>query len=240
MIDIHCHIIPGVDDGSASMESTIAMLCDAVSQGASTFFATSHSEAFTVWGEEVFNRFDNMKKRLSRLFSNVEVYLGCEVLCDRENMTEVLENLHTGRLPSMNRTDYVLTEFSKETDWETVEFCVSRLRRQNWIPIIAHAERYDKLLGRMDAIDRLRELGCIIQLNIYSLEPTRPDAQRDWARQLVLEKKVDFLGTDMHGIGVRMPSITQGMLWLEENCEATYLDAIVWENATEKLIKREK
>lgn len=238
MIDIHAHIIPAVDDGSTSMESTIGMLCDAVGQGADTFFATPHSEAFLTLGKEVERRFDNMKLRLGRLFSTVEVYLGCEVLCNTENMEEVTEALRTGRIPTMNRTEYVLVEFSKETDWETVRFCVTKLRQQNLIPIIAHLERYDALQNRMDAVNWLREQGCGIQLNVYSLESTRPEAGRDWARRLILEEKVDFLGTDMHGIGVRMPSISQGMLWLEENCEDAYLDAIVWENAREKLLKQ--
>ena len=139
----------------------------------------------------------------------------------------------------MNRTSCVLAEFYKEASWETVKFCVSQLRDQNWIPIIAHAERYEALQNRMEAIDWLREHGCLIQLNVYSLEQTQPEHSRNWARRLVAEQKADFLGTDMHGTGIRMPSITQGLLWLEETCDPEYLDALLWKNAEDKLIKNE-
>jgi len=238
MIDIHSHIIPGVDDGSESMESTISLVNDAVSQGARAFFATPHSRAFCNYGENVTQRYEQMKAYIQRLFPNVDVYLGCELLCSKEDMEEIKLALHSGVMPTMNNTNYVLVEFYKEVDWETIKFCISALRLMDKIPIVAHVERYASLVGCMDTIDALRDMECLFQLNVYSLESIQPEHSREWARRLILEKKVDFLGTDMHGFRVRMPSITQGMLWLEENCDREYRDAIAWKNAEEKLIKQ--
>ena len=236
MIDIHSHIIPGVDDGSVSMEATIFMVCEAVQQGATAFFATSHSRAFLENGEEVRRRFDTMKNRLGRLFSN-RVYLGCEVLCSREEMPRLTEAIRSNIIPTMNDTACVLTEFCEEADWETVKFCVEELLRQGYVPILAHVERYGTLKDRMDRVNWLRQQGCLIQLNVYTLEETQPESDRDWARQLVSDRKVDFLGTDMHGTGIRMPSIAQGLGWLEEHCDPVYQDALLWRNAEERLIK---
>lgn len=236
MIDIHSHIIPGVDDGSASMEATIFMVYEAVQQGATAFFATSHSSAFLENGEEVHRRFDTMKKRLGRLFSN-KVYLGCEVLCSKEKMPELTEAIRNKTIPTMNDTACVLIEFWEEADWETVEFCVAELLRQGCTPILAHVERYGALKDRMDRVNRLRQQGCLIQLNVYALEETQPEPERNWARQLVADRKVDFLGTDMHGTGIRMPSIAQGLGWLEAHCAPDYQDALLYENAEKILIK---
>lgn len=236
MIDIHSHIIPNVDDGAESLESAMMLVGSAVDQGATAIFATPHSEAFGQHENDVLQKYARLKALARRWFPGVRIYLGCELLCAKENMETVAQQLLRGELPTMNGTDYVLTEFAKETDWDTIEFCVSALRRLNRIPIIAHAERYQALAGSVEAICRLREMGCLIQLNVYSLESVQPEIHRDWARQLILARQVDFLGTDMHGYYVRMPSITQGMLWLRENCEPEYLDAITRKNAEEKLL----
>lgn len=234
MIDIHSHIIPGVDDGAESLEITVSLVDRAREQGATTFFATSHSYAFLESGKNANARYEKMKTVLQNLFPDVQIYLGCEILCTRENMETIIQKLNGGILPAMNNTRYVLTEFYGEASLDTIRFCASALLTEKWIPIIAHTERYSALRNRSDEVDCLRKLGCQIQLNVYALESDNPN--RDWARQLVLEKKVDYLGTDMHGYWVRVPSITQGMDWLEENCDREYLDAVAWKNARDRLI----
>lgn len=237
IVDIHSHIIPAVDDGSESMEMTISLINRACSQGATAFFATSHSDAFYRTGENVLHRYQNMREQLHALFPHVDIFIGCEVLCSKETISQIGQDLRTGVLPSMNNTRYVLIEYCQDEEWDTIQFCVSALLLQNWIPIIAHAERYKALCNNPDRICWLRETGCRIQLNIYSLESIQPDAVRDWARRMILENYVDFLGTDMHSYWVRTPSITQGMQWLEENCPHGYLEKITWKNAEDMLIK---
>lgn len=238
MIDIHSHIIPNVDDGADSMESAMLLAGSAAAQGATAIFATPHSFAFSRHENEVLQKYDRLKALLHSRLPQLKLYLGCELLCTKENIQTVGQQLLAGVLPTMNGTDYVLAEFAERAEWDTVEACVSALLDRNRVPIIAHAERYPSLTGSMDAIRRLRELGCLIQLNVYSLESIQPEGPREWARRLVREKQVDFLGTDMHGYWVRMPSITQGMLWLTENCDPAYLDAITRKNAEEKLLVR--
>ena len=83
----------------------------------------------------------------------------------------------------------------------------------------------------MDLVDRFRELGALIQLNAYSLFDEIDESIKNWARRLVQERKVDFLGTDAHRTYHRPPSAEMGLNWLYENVERDYADAIAWQNA---------
>lgn len=236
MIDIHSHIVPGVDDGSESLNNTISMVINARNQGTTAIFATPHSDAFFENSKAVFEAYQNMQAVLQNIFKDMRFYFGCEIFCSREEMERVLPALSSGQIPAMNGTKYVLTEYSPWAELDTVDDCVSALLKAGWIPIIAHAERYVHLIGNLDFISKLRSKGCLIQLNIYSLETYQDEHIRDWARDLIMEEKVDFLGTDMHRSYFRPPSITQGMAWLDEHCKTQYLDAITWKHANEKLI----
>ncbi len=237
-IDIHSHLIPSVDDGAEIMDITVSQVKNAVIQGATAFFATPHCYAFAEDPDAVYEQFDAMQEHLQKMFPNIGVYLGCEVMCSKEEMTAIVFALQTVFIPTMNNSLCVLAEFSQDADTETICYCMSYLRMWDFVPIIAHIERYNALVDRMDVIEKLRDMGCMMQLNVYSVEETEPECSRNWARKLILGKKIDFLGTDMHGYWVRMPSITQGMRWLEASCDYEYLEAIKWKNADEHLIRK--
>lgn len=96
-------------------------------------------------------------------------------------------------------------------------------------------KRYRNLYDNMDLVNRFRELGALIQINVYSLFDEDKDSIKNWARRLVQERKVDFLGTDAHRTYHRPPSATWGLNWLYENVDRGYADAIAWGNARKLL-----
>lgn len=239
MIDIHSHILPCKgDDGSNSMDNTLSMVLSAQKQGITTMFATPHSEAFFREDCDVSLRFDIMRRSLRSVFPDMEFYLGSEVMLTASNMKEIVSALESGELPTMGGK-YVLVEFYEEAEKPTVSFCLSKLVNSGFIPILAHWERYVNLRGQLEYIRNLHKNGCLVQLNMYSLEEYGDEDIRDWARTLIHEKLVDFLGTDSHKTWYRPPSVEQGMKYLTENCEAEYLNAITWKNANDLLIKKE-
>ena len=231
MIDIHMHLIPGVDDGAEDMMMARMMLLRAREQGINTIFCTPHSEAFHYSKDGARIIFDRLKTNVASAYPDVKLYLGCEVYCEARMMDQVLENLNDGRYPTMNGTQYVLMEFSAYVEPEGTIPCVEALVKEGFIPIIAHQERYRYLLDNMDLVDRFRELGALIQINVYSLFDEDKDSVKNWARRLVQERKVDFLGTDAHRTYHRPPSAEWGLNWLCENVEQDYVDAIAWGNA---------
>ena len=83
----------------------------------------------------------------------------------------------------------------------------------------------------MELVDRFRELGALIQINVYSLFDEDDSSIKNWARRLVQDRKVEFLGTDAHRTYHRPPSAEWGLNYMYENVEQEYVEAIAWGNA---------
>lgn len=239
MIDIHMHLIPGVDDGAMDVEMALVMMIRAKEQGISKIIATPHSEAFHFSKRDIRATYQNLANAAAMVSPDMKVYLGCEVYCEADIMEQVLELLDLGVYPTMNGTKCVLMEFSQWVYPENTIPCVEALVKAGYKPIIAHMERYKYLRDNMDLVERLWKLGALIQLNAYSLFDEMDDSIKNWARRLVLERKVDFLGTDAHRTYHRPPSAEKGLEWLYENVEQDYADAIAWKNAENILMGEE-
>ena len=231
MIDIHMHLIPGVDDGAENMEMALIMMNQAKEQGITRIIATPHSEVFRYsreGGKIIFKRLADLA---AKLCPEVKLYLGCEVYCETTIMDQVMEALGSGRYPTMNGTQYVLMEFSQWVSPENTVPCVEVLIKAGYTPIVAHMERYIYLRDNMQLVDQFRNMGALVQLNAYSLFDEMDDTIKYWARALVKERKVDFLGTDAHRTYHRPPSAQRGLNWLYENTDWEYADAIAFGNA---------
>lgn len=231
MIDIHMHLVPGMDDGATDLEMSLAMMILAKDQGISQIIATPHSEAFHFSQKDIRILFQRLTDTAANLCPDMKLYLGCEVYCEAEIMEQVLELLDSGLYPTMNGTNYVLMEFSQWVYPENTIPCVEALANVGYKPIIAHMERYKYLRDNMDLVDQLRDWGALIQMNAYSLFDEMDDSIKKWARRLIHEQKADFLGTDAHRTYHRPPSAEMGLDWLYENVERDYADAIAWQNA---------
>lgn len=236
MTDIHMHLIPGVDDGAEDMEMALVMMLRAKEQGISQIIATPHSEAFHFSKADIRIIFQRLTAAAEKICPEVKISLGCEVYCEADIMEQVLELLDSGIYPTMNGTNYVLMEFSQWVYPENTLSCVKALVNAGYKPIIAHMERYKYLRSNMELVDQFRAMGALIQLNAYSLFDEMDDSIRNWARRLVQERKVDFLGTDAHRTYHRPPSAEYGLNWLYENAEQEYADAIAWGNAERLLL----
>ena len=236
MIDIHMHLIPGVDDGAENMEMALVMMIRAKQQGISQIIATPHSEVFRYSKEGGKIIFKRLVDAAAKVCPDMKLYLGCEVYCETEIMDQVLESLNSGRYPTMNGTKYVLMEFSQWVYPENTVPCAEALVKAGYKPIIAHMERYKFLRDNMELVDCFRDMGALIQLNAYSLFDEMDESIKGWARRLVLERKVDFLGTDAHKTYHRPPSAEYGLAWLYENVGREYADSIASGNARKYLI----
>lgn len=240
MVDIHMHLIPGVDDGAEDMMMARMMLLRAREQGIDTIFCTPHSEAFHYSKDGARIIFDRLKANVASAYPDMKLYLGCEVYCEAQIMDRVLEDLNTRRYPTMNGSKSVLMEFSMWVEPEGAITCVEAMVQAGYKPIIAHMERYQYLCDNMDLVNRFRELGALIQINVYSLFDEDKESIKNWARRLVQERKVDFLGTDAHRTYHRPPSAEWGLGWLYENVARDYVDAIAWGNAQNTLMGEQK
>ena len=237
MIDIHTHITPNVDDGSSSIEMSLEMLRSEAAQGGSKVFLTPHSFAFeTKRPESVFAKMKKVQESAASEGIPLQIYQGCEIYTYRDKMGRILQDLQNGRIPSMNGTRYVMAEFDVyEGDIEDARYCLNRYLEEEWIQIIAHAERYCWTFATVENIRMLKEMGCLVQANYYDLEEEHDDDIRRCAQNLVEAELVDMMGSDAHRIGHRPPKLARGERYIRKNCRAEYAEDILWRNAEEFL-----
>ena len=230
MIDIHTHITPNVDDSSSSIEMSLEMLRSEAAQGGSKVFLTPHSFAFeTKRPEDVYAKMRKVQERAAAEGIPLQIYQGCEIYTYRNKMEQILQDLQSGKIPSMNGTRYVMAEFDvHEGDVEDAKYCLNRYLEDGWIPIIAHAERYQNV--DIETARRLHEEGIPIQVNVYSVKKESYARIRDQVRGLLANRLVDFVGSDAHGVKRRPPLYTSGVEYMYRTYDRSYIDSILQGN----------
>ena len=150
LFDIHCHILPQVDDGARNMDMALKMLKMEYDDGVRSIILTPHfrREMFETPQEKIEDQFARLKEKAEQRFQGLQLYLGCEF---HANMT-MSETLLCRERPSMAGSDYVLTEFSSGADLAFVKERIYDLVSHGFLPIIAHVERYSQLRKDLDVI----------------------------------------------------------------------------------------
>ncbi len=235
--DIHMHVIPGVDDGAYDMEMSLEMIRQAVSQGVRTIFCTSHDFAWRDDGVEAGFRFKALQRNCAELVPEVKLYKGCELYCDQFSTSTILRGLRDGIYPTMNNGKYVLIEFPTwGFFYGSIREICARFLEEGWRPILAHTERFHRVMGTIDNVAELKKDGCLVQVNAYSIADESSEITRKWANELLERQLIDFIGSDAHRTDHRPPKYTNGLNRIYEMCSEDYADAICFGNAERLLI----
>ena len=226
--DIHSHILYGVDDGANSLDMSIDMLRNAYNQGARSIICTSHSDSNM---QQYFKNLKSLQEHLTTESINMNLYSGCEIYCDSDNIDSVIAKLNNGSLPTINNTKYILVEFFPYADADEILYCIKLLLEHNYKIVIAHIERYFGLHKDQKWTSILKKLGCHFQVNAYSVFDERDLQVKMFAQKLLKEKLVTFLGSDAHKISHRPYMINNGINYIEENCDDDYIQDVCYRNA---------
>ena len=233
--DIHAHLIPDIDDGSRDIDMTMEMIRCAYRQGVRGILLTPHGDGVR-YKDTLENGWKEICKRCSELYPDMKLGLGCELFLYPGASKDCIEGLRQGAYLPLNGTKYVMVEFSQSgIPFERIQESVLELKEASWIPVIAHAERYYLSYKGKEDVRWLREQGCKIQINIYSLAGESNKDIRDLARDMVMEKLVDFLGTDAHRMDHRPPKVAYGMKALTKITDPEYAKQIAYQNAKDLL-----
>lgn len=233
IFDIHTHILPGVDDGSDSMKTTMEMLRMAYSQGVRAVMATPHGSVSRVSPARCRRLLEEVKEQAQQKFPDLKIYLGEEVFYSRE----CIEHLNSGKLLPMAGTSYVLTEYPYTIPYRELYSAVRELVWARYRPILAHIERY-RCLKDGDRAEELSECGAYLQINFSSIGGSCLNGTARWCRRQLSAGRIHFLGSDMHNLGNRRPELEKALEWMERHLEEDYLREILWENA-EKMVRDE-
>lgn len=195
MTDIHCHIIPFVDDGSRTTEVSLEMLREEVRQGVNRIICTPHYRRgfYERSEEEIKNVLEELSENVRKEGIPVELYLGREVKFHAKEYKSFLEKRV---VPTMCGGDYVLLEFNydMETDIDEV---VYDTQMAGYKPIIAHIERYS-YFRKVENVARIKAAGAMIQVNADSIASKDFPKERKFVKQLLKFKLADFVGSDVH------------------------------------------
>lgn len=196
MIDIHTHILPHVDDGSANMETSIRLIESEVKQGVTDIFVTPHYYRFREFlSTHKQNRdlFESLMTEVKRLDIPVKLYLGNEIYYD----LDTLRRLESGTVIPMGDSRYVLVEFSLTRETEDIPDAINDLTAKGYIPIIAHPERYPYIKSLQD-YKIMRHMGAKIQINAGSLTGYYGKKVKSFVKKLIKNDLVDFVASDIH------------------------------------------
>lgn len=164
IIDVHAHILPGVDDGARDMDEALKMLKCAASQGIRAVIATPHySRRRGVSGLE--SLLDALQESIRKEYPDFVLYPGQETYYHKE----LAECLNQGKALTMAGSRYVLVEFDPGVSYEYLFRGIRSLLYAGYFPVLAHVERYG-CLYREERFAELNDAGCVYQMNYNSLE----------------------------------------------------------------------
>lgn len=228
IIDIHSHILPGLDDGSSDMRESIHMLRLAAKQGITQVVATPHySHGFRNIRPDEIRKLcrDVRETALRELKTDILIWPGQEIMYDGD----VLNLLAKGSILTIADSRYVLTEFLPSAPYSYIYRAVRELLLEGYIPIIAHAERY-MYLREKGRVDEIRGQGACIQVNFRRVGGKWYDSTTRWCREMLHSRKIDFLGTDMHNMKERRPETGAALEWMRKHLGRNYLSKILYRN----------
>lgn len=190
MIDLHSHLLPGVDDGSRSVEQSVKVLGELAAQGLTAVCLTPHLRAGQVEAGPPAAHERAFEALVARAPALPTLHRGAEVMLDRP-----LGRADRIRRVTLNGTRYLLVEFPRMVAYETVTIALSRILETGLVPLLAHPERYR--CCTVEAVARWRALGSLMQVDGPTLITSRTRGQR--ARDLVAAGLADIIAGDNHG-----------------------------------------
>lgn len=226
MVDLHLHILPGLDDGAQTLEEALHMAAIAADSGVFHMAATSHGNYYDYTMQEYQQAFQRLQDALTEKDIPVKLHPGMEIFTD-ENAGMLLDK---GELLTLNGTRYILIEFDFEENVENVWKYVADLKQRRYNIVLAHPERYLFIQKDPEFAYFLVQQGCILQVNKGSIFGQFGRRCQELAEQFLEDDMVAVVATDAHDTRYRSPSIARlerylqsrygqarTRLWLSEN-----------------------
>jgi protein-tyrosine phosphatase len=202
-IDIHCHILPGLDDGPESVEESLDMVRMAASDGTSHMFCTPH-----VYPDVYDNNADSIKRARDELKNKapngVKLFFGGDVRIT----PDLVERLARQEVPTLNDSPYLLLEFPSQMIPHYTSRLIFNLRQNGLLPIVSHPERCIYFAKDFTGLKVLRDLGCMFQLTAMSLTKDVPKEVRKVTYAMIENGFADFIASDAHSTGHRAPVLS--------------------------------
>jgi protein-tyrosine phosphatase len=229
MVDLHCHILPGVDDGAENLEDALDMARTATACGVTDLAATPHFQGDMEGPkalERFYRRFRMMEETLKEEKIPLRLHLGAEILCTQETIRLAREGL----LPTISDTDYVLCEFFFDSPFDYMDEILEAIAGEGYLPVVAHPERYGAIQRDPRRAAQWFRRGYVIQVNKGSILGTFGSRVQEAARWLLERGFIHVIASDAHSPRRRTTDLSRLRSWLLERYPEDYVHVMLEEN----------
>ena len=197
-VDIHSHLIPGVDDGAKTLEDSIALIKGLKELGFRKIITTPHvySDYYPNSSDRLLAGLTTLRNGLKKAGVDIEISCAAEYYMD-DFFEELLEK---GDILTLE-DNHVLVEMSFFSEAFKLDEYLFKMQVKGYKPILAHPERYTYYLKKFDRLEDLKNRGFKLQLNLLSLTGHYGKEVKDLAIMILNKNLYDFVGTDTHNIG---------------------------------------
>jgi len=210
LIDLHCHILPNIDDGSQSLSQSLAMARLAVKDGIHSIVATPHTlnGVYTNPAEEVTIHVDNLQKVFSKNNIQLQLYPGAEIqLCP-----DMLERINSGEACTINNSKkYLLLELPSQTIPKGIRDEIFTLKLNGITPIITHPERNSIIQHDPDILYELVNRGALVQITAMSITGDFGDFVKKTVEIMLKQRLVHVIASDAHSHDNRPPLLSHAV-----------------------------
>lgn len=217
MIDLHCHFLPGIDDGARTPEESARMLEIAAAAGTTHLVATPHAD----------DRYHYQPELVEQLLQNARaaappgllLHRGCDFHLMADNIMDAIAH---PRRYTLNQSRYLLVELSDFIIFPNTGEMFDRLEQAGMTVIVSHPERNPILRQRTELVELWVEQGRLMQVTASSLLGQWGSRVQSFARGMLEQGLVHFVASDGHGVRARPPRLDEARAWLEREYGPDY------------------
>ena len=203
-IDIHCHILPGLDDGPLTIKESLEMIEMAKKDGISHIFATPHI-IDGMYDNSVGGIIDSVERLRAHVSDKVDIFYGADVRIT----FDLIEKIERGEVLTLNSPRYILIEFPEYIVPPHVDNLIFNLRHRGITPIITHPERHLRLMRDLSSLGTLREEGALCQITAMSITGGFGKSIKKACFNMIEKELVDFVASDAHNSKARPPILSR-------------------------------
>jgi len=207
VIDLHCHLLPGIDDGAVDLDDSFAMARCAVADGIKVTACTPHifPGLYENKGPEIRKAIADLQTRLDEADIPLKLVTGADV----QLAVELSAGLKSGRILSLNDSRYFLFEPPHHTAPPRLEETVFNVMAAGWHPVVTHPERLHWIETHYETMQRLAHAGAWMQLTSGSVTGRFGRRAKYWSERMLDEGLVHILATDAHNMRNRSPRLAE-------------------------------
>ncbi len=234
MTDIHCHLLPGVDDGARDMEECMELLSIAADDGIRHIVFTPHVRR--PWlkrtPEETEAVYERVCEAAAQRFPFLTLYLGTEFAFSESILQDEKQLLR-----GLNGSGVLLTEFKPHDPFSRICDGIQQVQMAGYDVLLAHIERYDCMLEDIERAYRVAELGAMIQVNADDIVSPMGFRMGRWLKKLMAAHLIHAAGSDAHDAKYRRPMLSKARAVVAKRCGEEYAEAVFHTNGLKILEK---